>query len=127
MASLSKGVQLRLFLEEAKKSCKVEVYKEERWALKSMPEVVNGIPRYVYSRTTGKALSQSERVIGEELGGRMTPHLGRLMEMPLWTLQVATTASIRRAMTGEEGRSIMSSAKRRQGGKKGCGSRCAID
>jgi hypothetical protein len=65
MASLSKGVQLRLFLEEAKKSCKVEVYKEERWALKSMPEVVNGIPRYVYSRTTGKALSQSETTLGE--------------------------------------------------------------
>lgn len=83
IASLSRGVQLRLFFEEAKKSFKVEEYKEERWALKSMPAVVNGIPRYVYSRTTGRGLSQSERESGEESEGRMTPHLGRLMEMPL--------------------------------------------
>jgi hypothetical protein len=106
-------------LEEPKKSFKVEEYKEETWALKSMPAAVNGIPRYVYSRTTGNGLSQSERVTGEEVGGRITPHLGRLTEMPLRTLQVATTDSMRLAMTWEEGRSKMSSAKRRQGGKKG--------
>jgi hypothetical protein len=81
---------------------------------------VKGIPKYVYSWTTGKGLSQSERV-NEEVVGRITPHFGRLTEMPLRTLQVATTDSMRLAMTWEEGRSKMSSAKRRQGGKKGVG------
>ena len=100
---------------------------DERWVLKSMPEAVKGIPKYVYSRTTGKGLSQSERVSGEEVRGRITPDFGRLTEMPLRTLQVATTDSMRLAMTWEEGRSKMSSAKRRQGDRKGCGSRCAIE
>lgn len=63
MASRRKGVQLRLFLDDAKNSFRVEERNDERWVLKSMPEAVKGIPKYVYSRTTGKGLSQSERVI----------------------------------------------------------------
>jgi hypothetical protein len=73
-----------------------------------MPEAVKGIPKHVYSWTTGKGLSKSESVNGEEVGGRITPHFGRLTEMPLRRLQVATTDSMRLAMTWEEGRSKMS-------------------
>jgi hypothetical protein len=65
----------------------VKSFKEWRWFLKSTPEAVNGIPRYVYCFTTGRGSSHNEIERSGEERGRITPHFGRLTEMPLRTLQ----------------------------------------
>lgn len=62
------------------------------------------------------------QVEGMSGGVSMTADLLALLLMPLRTLQVWTIESIRVTIVGVDGCNLMSSAKRRRGGRTGCGS-----